>query len=218
MYYIIFWGKNQSGMQAAEEIDEVSRTDAVALWLEARDKMLSYSEKLSELGVHKQISNRLLEPWMFITVIITATEFENFFHLRSPGPFKGFDPNFPAQPEIQAIAILMEELYRSSIPKVLATWEWHLPFIRENEKELSLETRLKLSVVRCARVSYFNHDGTQTTEEDLRLYDRLTGSDHWSTFEHQAKALGSSERIGNLVGWEQYRKQFPNEHFGKWLK
>lgn len=218
----VWWGKNQKGMQAVEEISSEAKETAIEIWLATKDNMVEVAKHLTDLGMHKQIANRLLEPWMFITVLITATEYDNFFHLRSPLeaelPQDGFDPNFPAQPEIQKISRMMLELYNGQTPTPVEVGYWHLPFVTKEEREtLSLDTRQKLSVARCARVSYLNHDGTQDPESDKRLYMQLSTAGHWSPFEHIAQAQESDARFGNLFGWRQYRKQFPNENAGRKL-
>lgn len=204
----IYWGQNQSGMQAGEELTGVTKANAEKVWLDARNLMLRYSEELAGLGVHKQLCNRLLEPWMFITVIVTATEYENFFHLRC-------DPN--AQPEIQKIAYMMKELYDNHNPRIVREGEWHTPYI--SAKELSdmscMSDRLRISVARCARVSYLTHDGVRDLEADIKLADRLASNGHWSPFEHVARSLSSHKRYGNFIGWLQYRKYFEKEHYGR---
>ncbi len=213
----VWWGKNQKGMKAAEEISEKIR--AQELWLDARRSMLHYSSQLAKLGMHKQIVNRLLEPWMFITVIVTGTDFDNFFHLRTSQidhlPHNlSFDPEFPAQPEIQKIARMMWELYTQKSPMLLQTGEWHLPFVTFQERHKYLTRDLKrLSVARCARVSYLTHEGERNKSKDLKLADMLSGMGHWSPFEHQAQALKERERVGNFLGWKQYRKFWENENY-----
>src|SRR5262249_604270 len=77
------WGGKQAGMQAREELPPDLRLQAEELWLKARDLMLDVAGQLGALGLHKQLANRLIEPWMFITVIVSATEFDNWFHLRT---------------------------------------------------------------------------------------------------------------------------------------
>lgn len=127
----IWWGKNQSGMQAKEELDDVrplivhddnsvstNRSLVKTKWLEARDSAIEYVKSMNALGLHKQITNRLLEPWFNIRVILSGTEFENFFALRA-------HPD--AQPEIQELARKMLEEYNKSRPKKLAAGEWHIP-------------------------------------------------------------------------------------------
>jgi hypothetical protein len=223
----VWWGKNQSGMQANEELDSVTKVEAMTVWTEARNAMLEFSEKLGQLGVHKQIANRLLEPWMFITVIITATEYDNFFFQRTPllepgqNEFldtRGFLPDFPAQPEIQKIARMMWLIRREAIPDYKTPGDWHLPFITSEERQtLDDDSLVRLSVARCARVSYLNHDGVHDPEADKKLYLRLSGQKHWSPFEHVAQACEESDQHGNLFGWKQYRKDFPDENMGRKL-
>lgn len=248
----VFWGQNQSGMQARSELPsiedlrrpidigpaivvEVTPYEYVrSRWLQARDVMLRFSDELADLGkvhpdwagigLHKQLCNRLTEPWMPITVLVSATSFANWFHLRD---------HKDAQPEIQVIATEMHYQYLESRPQELAAGAWHLPYIREEDRnivpwhaaanggvldDIGQETLLKkVSVGRCARVSYLTHEGKRDLEKDVELYDKLAATTqsedpgHFSPFEHVAMALGRPERVGNFVGWRQYRKDFPNE-------
>lgn len=122
----VWWGKNQSGMQAREELDFSDKEKAIKLWLEARDQMVAKAEEMAALGVHKQIANRLTEPWMFITVLLTATEFEHWFSLRS-------HPD--AQPEIKWVSDDMFGQYKNSIPWHLGAGDWHLPLINGEDIE-----------------------------------------------------------------------------------
>lgn len=214
----VWWGRNQRGMQAAEEISPSELKTASEIWIETRDYNLLAAERLSALGLHKQITNRIIEPWMFITVVITGTDFDNFFHLRTsqktPLPQKDFDPDFPAQPEIQKIARMMWNLYRQMEPEVLITGEWHLPFVTLQERQaLPIEICKRLSVARCARVSYLTHEGVYDIEKDKGLADFLSEAGHWSPFEHQAQALKDREQSGNFTGWKQYRKFWAGENF-----
>ena len=78
----VHWGVNQKGMQAHEEMDAFQISAAKALWLEARDNALSYARALDGMGLHKQLTNRITEPWAHISVVCTATEWDNFFMLR----------------------------------------------------------------------------------------------------------------------------------------
>lgn len=195
----VWWGRNQSGMQAREELTGSARTAAEVLWLEARDEAMKVSNALAAVGLHKQLCNRLIEPWMGITVIISATEWNNFFKLRC-------HPD--AQPEIRAAAEAMREAMTKSTPSGLMSGEYHLPLVRaedwNNEPE---EHHVKLSVARCARVSYLTHDGRRDPKADFDLYERLKTSGHWSPFEHAARALETPDRIGNFVGWHQHRAE-----------
>lgn len=227
----VWWGKNQAGMQAKEELDLESRVAAIKLWLEARDLMVQKAEEMALLNVHKQIINRITEPWMFITVLMTATEHDNWWALRC-------HPD--AQPEIKWVADDMYRQYKENVPQLLEPGEWHLPlvmgltqeqndddticdvwdYVRDTFGDVSgntervVEILKKISTGRCARVSYLTHDGKRDFQEDIKLHDRLLESNHWSPFEHAAEALDEARWLGNFVGWKQYRKFFNQEHFG----
>ena len=106
----------------------------------------------NEVGYHKQIVNRLTEPFQFIKVVVTATEWDNFFKLRL---------HEDAQPEIHELARCMLEAMEKSEPTYLEEDEWHLPYILDGERiQVPLEAQKRASVGRCARVSYQNHDNT----------------------------------------------------------
>ena len=202
----IYWGKNQKGMQADEELTDKEKRIAESLWLITRDDVVTQVERILDLGVHKQITNRLLEPFMWNTVIVTATEWENFFALRT---------HRDAQPEIREIAVRMKDLYLSHEPKPLKTWQWHVPLV-EDEDQLkadgfTLEQINRIAVGRCARVSYLTHEGQRDPKADLELCERLQSSGHMSPFEHIARALPIAVPNGNFVGWEPLRKRLPNE-------
>ena len=199
----VWWGKNQAGMQANEEMDSVNKLIAEQAWLSARDKAVETAEALYALGAHKQIVNRVLEPWMHITVIVTASTYDNWFKLRA---------HKDAQPEIRVLAERMLEEYMASTPEPLEAGKWHLPYVSSDEKErYPLEVTRAISTARCARVSYVRQLEVKPVEEDVSRHNDLAASGHWSPFEHPAMALGTAERIGNFAGWLQYRKMFPGE-------
>lgn len=188
------WGRNQPGMQAGEPVGKAHAAAASSEWYSAAVQAVKMSERLHKLGVHKQLANRLLEPFQMISVIVTATEYANFFALRC---------HRDAQPEIQELAWTMAHLYYSQDPVPLPDGGWHLPYALG---ETVTEAQVKASVARCARVSYNNHDGSAPNlVRDADLHDRLLGAGHMSPFEHQAFA-SPGERSGNLFGWVQYRK------------
>lgn len=205
----IFWGKNQSGMSAREEVSDDARRAAEDEWQQALRNALRTAETLSDstIDLHKQLVNRILEPFAWITVIITATEWSNFFTQRR---------HEDAQPEIQEIARLLLEQYRASRPAPVALGEWHTPLIQPDERALPVEMRKQISVARCARVSYLTHDGKRDPQKDVELYERLVeggANGHWSPFEHVATpAESSEEHSGNLRGWLQFRKTFAQEN------
>lgn len=209
----VHWGANQKGMQASKEIADVAA--AREWWLRGLSLMAAHHEEGDKLGLHKQVVNRVIEPWMLITVICSFTDGANFFFLRD---HPDADPNF------QRLASKMWTAYLDNTPTYLAPGEWHLPLLREEDREDAArlgdadEVLRKVSTGRCARVSYLTHAGIRDLSEDIRLHDDLAataslGADpmHASPFEHPAQAVGGRERHGNFEGWRQYRKLFPKE-------
>lgn len=258
------FGKNQPGMQSDEFLEGTAHHEAVAAWLRGRDRAVASALELllgrsklpgnlssfsaqdiqelleqfnhqvqagqaaSYLNVHKQLANRVLEPYMWHTVIVTATEWSNFFALRT---------HRDAQPEIRTIALMLEKAAAESQPQPLSAGQWHLPLVREQDRaELDLPDLIKVSVGRCARVSYETHAGLRDPQDDIRLYEKLIASGHMSPAEHaatpwtthrqvlcramqmkvqKAPDLGDKERRrmvdslefdGNFRGWQQHRK------------
>jgi hypothetical protein len=205
----IFWGKNQSGMAAREELAPPALERARELWQRALDNALESAERLADpdINLHKQLVNRILEPFAWITAIVSATEWANFFTQRC-------HPD--AQPEIHALAELMLAAYRASTPREVGRGDWHLPLILPDERSLDTATLRKLSVARCARVSYLTHDNVRDIGKDLKLYDRLMlggANGHWSPTEHVATPLDDPrETCANFRGWRQFRKLFSSEN------
>jgi thymidylate synthase ThyX len=231
------FGSNQPGMQAGPPLGGVKHELARAEGLSARGsaaarvlRMIAYPDICEEdadaqalrraveglrerrpdetwLNVHKQLANRLLEPFMWHTLIVTATEWSNFFNLRA-------HPD--AQPEIRCVAELMRGVWEGSAPRELSEPEWHLPLVGEggghaDDHSLSFDDKRKVSVGRCARVSYLTHGGRRDPKADITLHDRLLESGHLSPFEHVARPLASEDWCGNFRGWRAYRKDLPNE-------
>lgn len=196
-----YWGVNEKGMQANTLMSEAEIERAKEQWQRAIDQACANASTLAHLGCHKQIANRLLEPFSWITTIVTATEWENFFHLRC---------NAAAQPEIRKIAEMMQALYRTSEPQVVKSW--HLPYIQPSELTMIDQDQIELSVARCARVSYLTHQGTRDIDADFALFRRLYEGRHLSPFEHIAFPSSNGEcRDSNFKGWFQYRKLIKNE-------
>ncbi len=206
--YPLHWGANQKGMVANSEISEMRQEEARSIWESARDIAINHAMAFNAIGVHKQVVNRLLEPFSTITVICSGTEYQNFFAQRC-------HPD--AQPEIRALAIAMREAYDASKSKFLEAGDWHLPFIK-NEDWAEMQTRWeevangsldakKICIGRCAKVSYLNHDGNRSIDDDIKLHDRLLASkpSHLSPFEHVAIALPNSEKRANFTGFESCR-------------
>lgn len=207
----VWWGKNQSGMQAKEELSDTEKTAARHTWLAARDEAVLKARELQRIGAHKQLVNRLIEPWMWITVLVTATDWANFFALRN---------HEDAQPEIREIARMMEAVYVATTPRQVHQAAWHMPLMDDLEQlqvEFSEDDIRMIAVGRCARVSYLTHAGVRDPKADLALAQRLQESGHMSPFEHVAQALPLVNRsfYGNLRGWLQFRKLLPDEEIWK---
>ena len=200
----LHWGKNQGGMKAEKELGLGDRVEARAWWLVARDSAVRYAEELAHLCVHKQVVNRVLEPFVFVKVLVTATEWANFFTLRC-------HPD--SQPEMQEVAYAMLEAYVASKPVYKRAGEWHLPFCDKLlEDDFSFEQKLKISVARTARLSYENFDGKIEPEKDYVLHDQLLADKHVSPTEAPAEALSSSVFCKNYRGWKMYRATIPGEN------
>lgn len=220
----IHWGRLQKGMQAYDVLKGEAAEECEKEWLLARDEAVASVKHLYDLKLHKQIANRLLEPWMWITVVATSDHLglANFFKLRC---------HEAAEPHIQKLAWMMRELYENNKPSQLNMGDKHAPYSPDDH----------ISVARCARLSYLNQlgkvcktcDGTGEVHshnprcwdcrgggrvpwskaDDYALHDRLAESGHWSPFEHQAEAVGDNLKCyGNFCpGWFQYRKTFKGE-------
>lgn len=230
----IHWGINKPGMQANEEFDFENADEGwnpKSEWGEAANSAVLHAEKLSDNNIHKQVSNRLLEPFQFMNTVVTATEYSNWFMLRD---------HKDAQPEIRELAKCMLDAMNLSEPELLQPTEWHLPYIFHGDFDNN-EDALKCSAARCARVSYINHDKTDPSiEKDIELYNMLavrpydSGKGHvlgagdpihLSPLEHQARPMkitmgcvdwdiGTTHMdvrndelwSGNFRGWIQYRQ------------
>lgn len=187
---------NRPGMSATEYVTHGNEYEnRKMVWLLARDKALAGAGVLLDLGVHKQIANRLLEPFMWHTVIVSSTEWQNFWDLR----ISEF-----AQPEIKETAEAMRDAMSHSTPFPMDEDGWHLPLVTEDDWELDLIDKIKCSVARCAAVSYDRHLDRDVDKEMTR-YDLLAGNGHFSPFEHAARPNGDGATWANFRGWQQAR-------------
>ena len=232
----IHWGANQPGMQADNQLDPVKLAIAKGQWHEAAWNAANVAEDMEDTGLHKQVANRILEPFQWMHVIATTSNTSNFFGLRR---------HKDAQPEIKLVAELWHEALEQTPVKLVKQGEWHLPYITANDV-IAVFQHLKIgriirsepsdaeidnvlvavSAARCARVSYLTHEGTTpTVQQDLDLYQRLVGAQplHASPTEHQAtpdwlesgmlaEGWQNPQEHGNLIGWRQFRKMLPGEY------
>lgn len=236
----ISWGLNQPGMKASGELQGAELSWAKYLWETSRDDAIKNAKEFAELKVHKQITNRITEPFMLMKTVISGTEWANFFWLRN---------HADAQPEIAELASKMYKEYNSSIPEALEPLEWHLPYVtcqRNNygrreyfDASGQVLTACEAQVVSascCAQVSYRKSD--DSVEKAYRIFKQLIESEpcHASPVEHQATPMHINSTMpyepetwepgtthvsangdlwsGNLRGWIQFRKIIPGE--AKW--
>lgn len=213
----IHWGKNQSGMQARAELTGLRRWLARRLFLLARLPILVIVWVLTKLGLHKQVANRLLEPWVWHTAIITSTNWQNMLGQRD---------HEGAQPEFRRLAQRIRKALDESTPWQMQWGTWHLPYVvvddwiavadmpaSEDPSEWHAYPEIALiCAARCAAVSYVRQGEKRDPFKDIELANRLTKSGHWSPFEHVAVAVKSHCKDSNFdAGWMQLRKYFPKE-------
>jgi thymidylate synthase ThyX len=232
----VSWGKNQSGMVADVDVDEETAKKALDVWMRARDSAIGYALELVDLGIHKQIANRLIENFTYQKVLVSGTEWDNFFWLRC---------HKDAQPEINCPASAMLHEYNKSEPAVLYHGEWHLPYVNTyrdssgilhyvdaNNNELALEDAQKISASCAGQISYRKSD--DSLEKALKVFDMLNLFDesgdtrkHSSPTEHIGTPIDydSDSTFGithisldDGSGWSanfrdfiQYRHTIPNE-------
>jgi len=207
MAYPAHWGKKQRGMQADNEVNPLVKVLAKAIWWTAGMLVSGLVGILNLLGVHKQVANRMLEPWTHIKVVLTATKLDNWFNLRL---------HKDAQPEIYLLAYLMKEALAESTPTQLAWNEWHLPYVTLADKQrYTLEETKQISTSSCAQVSYrvLNTALKQAT----KIYSMLVQADvfHASPFEHPAQATPTGTGNFTGTGWTQYRSYIEQELYHK---
>ena len=190
---------NQKGMQADFKLKPYQEEGAIAIWEKAHLQAIESAKLLIKQGVHKQIANRLLEPFSHIAVVLSGTEFENFFKLRC-------HPS--AQQEIQVLATEMQRCYNKYEPNFVDYGQYHLPFITNKEKDLTESEKIMVSVARCARVSYYNFEGKNSLEDDARLFNLLVNSGHMSPLEHIANPSLYKPFWANFKGWKQLRRNY----------
>lgn len=205
----LHWGKNQRGMQAHETTDALVVSAGEELtneraWLRARDNAVEMARAFSAAGYHKQVVNRLLEPFAHITVVASATELSNFFALRT---------HADAEPHFQMLANEMLRVKTEAVPEER---EVHAPFT-DLEEHLTLDELVRVSVARCASTSYKTVDGfDMDVRRATEIFEKLSRSDpiHASPFEHVAvpdtthvfnTRWRHRPQHGNFVGFRQLR-------------
>lgn len=194
-----FWGANQKGMQATAEVAPELLEQTKTWWTASAEVAIAQAKfAVAHFDLHKQIANRVMEPFSHITVVLTSGErgLRNFFGLRA---------HADAQPEFQVLAYRMLAAWLAHTPLHVPWQGWHIPAF----PGVVGEPCARIATAHCARVSYLTHDGKRTDfDADLALHDRLAKAGHWSAFEHCAQAV-KDPPLSNLgPHWLQYRKTF----------
>lgn len=217
----IYWGKNQPGMSAKEEISLQEQESARASWENACALAIISAKRLFEYhGLHKQISNRVTEPFVTMKTIVTATEWDNWFDLRA---------HKDAQPEIHELALQMLHLYKNNRPMVIKPGEWHVPYVDRvyinnitryfvDGQEVSLEDARIISASCCAQVSYRKSD--DSLEKAKMIFDKLINSKpcHASPVEHQATPMGMETKWEAGVTHKDRNGDFWSGNFRQWIQ
>lgn len=235
-YYPPIWGKNQRGMQAYERNDELVWGMPVdAFWQDCINDACNKAHALDQAKYHKQIANRVIEPYSHTKLVISGTEWDNFFNLRI---------HHAAEPNIREMAIQIYQTMRTASPQSLNPGEWHLPYIDTYHnkngkivysfkgKKLTTEQAIRVSLACIAKVSYRSLDPSPEAVDKIinTLFPDDGSPIHASPSQHIATPfqypydadewqVGESHRdkqgwswSAQLRGWCQYRKTIPNEN------
>lgn len=237
----VYWGKNQSGMVAGEELGELEKEASKQVWLAAMHSAIAHSTVLDQLKNHKQVANRIVEPWQRMKTVMSGTEWANLFYLRD-------HPD--ADPTFQELAKVMIKAKSQVQPVELRYKQWHTPYVtRKIEgdvihyfsagQELTIQQALMVSASCSAQTSYRKSD--ESLEKAMQVFERLNiGSEdkpaHASPTTHQGTPIRYDDVIetdpltwpvgithmtkdkklwsGKFQDFIQYRKLIPNE--AKW--
>lgn len=198
------WTSNGKGMQAGPPLPPEDAEAAKAEWLDACRDAIHHAQHLATKGAHKSIANRLVEPFMHMQTLLSATEWPNFWAQRI---------SRQAQPEFHELAWKMGMAYAASVPRTALFGDWHIPLADAADKGRPMEQLKKIATARAARTSYTNFDGTSSVAADMALHDHIVDQRHMSPFEHTACCMPEREvRQGNFKGWVQYRATFHDEN------
>lgn len=190
----VYWGSNKPGMQSGDSLPDEDAAAVKAVWLEAAKKAANAAELLAAAGLAKQWANRIVEPWMHWTGLVSATDWRNFFALRA---------HKDAQPDFQVLAYRMLKLYLENQPQELQWGDWHLPFGDQLDESWDTETKMKVCTARAARLSYMTFEGEIDVEKDKALYHQLMEAHplHASPAEHPAVARPNLWLHSDANGW-----------------
>ena len=187
-YMPIHFGQNKAGMSADQEVDKTTKATAKCAWDFAARNAIDSAKTLNSLGIHKQVTNRVLEPFSYMRMVVTATEWDNFFWLRL---------HEDADPHINELARVMLFALQESVPTALQHGDYHVPFFGNGYWTPEIEARygvtaqqaIEHSMSCCAQTSYRKLDMSSEKTEDI--IKKLFGGSraHSSCAEHQASPM-----------------------------
>lgn len=229
-FFPVAWPREKSGMSGGEQVEDLEKV--VKQWTGLRNEALTVTQSLADLGLHKSLTNRLIEPWIGVKVVATGSAWENFFRQRIDDA---------AQPEIRVAAESIHAALAASTPTLLDEGEFHLPYVGTADREFAYsregallieqrseslgyqidEQRLlaQISSARCARTSYLTNPVIDQAgnvidparvdiSKDLRLYSDLVGAEprHWSPLEHPCTPWAANKQtVENGMPWLNFR-------------
>lgn len=197
----IHFGQNKAGMTADQEVDEHSKKHAQDVWSTARKQASVIAEDLHRLGIHKQVTNRVLEPFSYMRMVVTATEWDNFFWLRL---------HEDADPHINELARVMLFALQESVPTALQHGDYHVPFFGEGFWTPAIEARygvtaqqaIEHSMSCCAQTSYRKLDMSAEKTEDI--IKKLFGGSRSHCFSSDTEVL-------TLEGFKLFKDITPDD-------
>lgn len=210
------WHYRKRGMQPADPMSTGDAGKMSSLEAALRRNVLEIVQEMEKLKASKEDINRYLEPWMYATVVATATDWDNYWKLRL-----GED----AQGAHRQLAGLMYAAYNSSVPITRipvcgfhptpgsCSFPWHLPYVTEEERNTINPILLpQLSAARCGRASYGRAGEAKTLEEDVERCQSFVRDGHWTPLEGPARLTKSGgARFGAYRAWMSLRKHYAGE-------
>lgn len=184
--FVPIFTRNQAGMSGKQDLSSDEVVLAEQIWLDALESAVTRAETLKSLGIHKEGTNRLLDTFLNVQLVLSGTEFAHFFDLRC-------HPS--AQLSFKEIADEMHSLYMENKPDKLSYGDWHIPFDSYFPEGCTLYQKLSIASARNARISYESHGGNHTPEKDFQLFEDLVSKKHLTPLEHSAKVVDNEQDI-----------------------
>jgi thymidylate synthase ThyX len=202
------------GMHSTQECSPVVYAEFIEERTRAKNNAVASARKMATLGLHKQEISDILLPFAWQRVIVSSTEYANFFTQRMA---------VDAHPAINDLAWAMYEAFQASTPVEVAVGDWHRPY--DPGPTYSTEDRNAVAVACCGRVSYNKHPkgalaaSAEVVSDSRNFISGLAENRHFSPFEHVAQVMHpddahdciSSTPSNFEYPWLQFRKLYAHE-------